>query len=915
MTWPVWLCRLLPYLGRRQADADVEEELRLHLELERERQQDAGAQDSDVRRAARRTLGNAALIRERTRDVWGWRWLDDLGGDVRHAVRGLRRNRGFAATVITILALGIGASTTTFSVLYGVLLRPLPYPQPERIVSVRGLTNVTFPAVRDDTQTFEHLAAYSAPRRFTWRGPSGTHALRGWGVSPSFFSGVHGIAPYLGRFFTEGEAVAGAHRVVVLSFHAWRDRFGSDPDVIGTPLDLEGAPYTVAGVLPRGFSAPNRNMEVWTPLVVPPYELTNLTDMFMKTTMTTPMRALGRVRAGVSPRQATTEARVVVRRAQLDVTGAAGPMVGQDVEVVPLQEELVRGSRPALLLIAAATALVVLIACVNVAGLLLARGIARRRESAVRAALGAGRGRVARLLLTESAVLSVVGGAVGLAVAVMMVRAVPDLMPGYVPRLDEVDVDGTVVAFATGLSVLVGLLSGVAPALRRSGSDLQHDLNEGGQTTGGARVRGGRARAALVATQVAVTVMLLVGAAVLLRSFVRLVVFDPGFDRVNVLTARVGNASDLRESYRHGAPAWSEVVDSGAINRRYYDALAQSVARLPGVAAVGLADGGPETVPLLSPQTTIVRRADRPQSRELRYNPRAHERIVTPGYFDAMRLRLRQGRFLTLLDTADSPSVVVINETLARLLFGDESPVGRRVLLSGRADAEVVGVVADLRHPATEAAGALADVTYGDGGATASAPEIYMPLAQDSLGTLHPPVVVVRTEADPRAMAPALREAVSEVDPTVPVYDVLTLEERLWAAVATPRLYATLVGSYAAVALFLALCGIYGLLSRAAAERRGEIGIRMAMGAQPNAVVALVVRQGAVAVMVGLGLGTLGAATATRLLESFLFGVTPNDSASFAAAALAVAVVSVAACWLPARRATRVNPADALRVG
>ena len=672
MTWPVWLCRVLPYLGRRQADADVAEELRLHLELERERQRETGAQDSDARRGARRTLGNATLIRERTRDVWSWRWLDDLAGDIRHAVRGLRRNRGFAATVVIILALGIGASTATFSVIYGVLLRPLPYPEPDRIVSVRGLTNVTFPTVREDTQTFEYLAAYSAPRRFTWRSPSGSHALRGWEVSPSFFRGVYGIAPHLGRFFTEDEAVAGAHRVAVLSFHAWRDRFGSDPDVIGAPLDLDGAPYTVIGVLPRSFSAPSRGMEVWTPLVVPPYDQTNLTDMRMTTRMTTPMRALGRVRAGVLPRQATLEARVIVRRAQLDVTGAAGPMVGRDVELVPLQEELVRASRPALQLIAAATALVVLIASVNVAGLLLARGIARRRESAVRAALGAGRGRVARLLLTESVVLGMAGGAVGLAVAMLIVRAVPALMPGHVPRLDEVDVDGTVVAFAAGLSVLVGLLSGLAPALRWSRSDLLQDLQEGGQATGGVKVRGGRARAALVVTQVAVTVTLLVGAALLLRSFVRLVTVDPGFDRANVLTARVGNASDLREAYRNSGPTWSEMVDGGAINRRFYDALIQNVERLPGVAAVGLVDSGLETNPLLFTQPTIVRRADRPQARELSDNPRAQPLLSVvlsmPPSLPGRRLARRVHRAVRRRGRYGAGSVPGMLPACARLL-------------------------------------------------------------------------------------------------------------------------------------------------------------------------------------------------------------------------------------------------------
>ena len=777
-------------------------------------------------------------------------------------------------------------------------------------MSVRGLTNVSFPTLRDDTRTFEHLAAYSAPRRFIWKRPAGTLALRGWEVSPSFFSGVYEVAPHLGRFFREDEAVAGAHRVVVLSFHAWRDRFGSDPGVIGTPLDLDGASYTVVGVLPRGFTAPTGGMEVWTPLLVAPYEQTDGTTTF---TMTYPIDALGRLRTGVPLQRAAMEARVVVPRAQLAVTGQRDQQSAAAVEVIPLQEEMVRGSRPALLMIAAATSLVLLITCVNVAGLLLGRGITRRRESAVRAALGAGRGRVARMLLTECVLLSAAGGAVGFAVAFAIVRAVPALAPGYAPRLDEVAVDSTVVAFAAGLSVLVGLLSGAAPALRWSRSNLVRDLTDGGQATGGVEVQGRRARAALVATQVAVTVTLLVGAGLLLRSFVRLVTVDPGFDRANVVTARVGNASDLRESFRSEFPGWDAIADSEAANRRFYDALIQRVERLSGVDAVSLFNGPPETLPLLFTQDTIVRRADRPQSRDLQDNPRALEHVVTPGYFNVMRLRLQRGRVLTPFDTADSPPVVVINETLARLLFDDGLAVGRRILQSGDTLAEVVGVVADLKHPATEVTGAYVDLTFEDGGASASAPEIYVPLAQGLLGYFTRPVVAVRTAGDPQAIVPALRAAITEVDPSVPVYDTMTLEARLDAAVAGPRLYAVLVGSFAAVALFLALTGIYGLLSRAVTERQGEIGIRMAMGAQRGDIVALVVRQGAVLVVAGLLAGTLGAVASTRLLESFLFGVTPDDWLSFAAAALVVAAVALAACWLPARSATRVDPMKALR--
>ena len=564
MKWPVWLYRLVPYLGRRHAEEDVQEELRLHLEIERERQIDAGVPEDEALRAARRRLGNATLIRERTRDVWGWRWLDDLGRDLRHAARGLRRSPGFAATVVLVLALGIGANVAMFSVVYGMLIRPLPYPDAGAIVRISesfggrpgsSISNSSLTPIMEEAESFEQIAAYR-PATFEWTGPEGAVTLPAAHMSPAMFPLLR-ATPHLGRLFTEGEARAGADRVVLLSHAAWTRRFGSDPDIVGSVLDLDGAPHTVVGVLAEGFFFPSPEEEVWTPYVDPGWSFAAETGPDGRPGFSASMSfitALGRLRPGVSLEQATTEVRTILQRRGFRAFMRAaeggrttgGPPV--DARVVPLQEEMVRGYRPALLALTAATALVLLIACVNVAGLLLARGVTRRRALAVCAALGAGRSRLVRQLLTESVVLSAAGGMLGLAAATVVLGVLPAAVPGDVARLDGVGVNGAGLAFALALSVVVGLVFGAAPAFQWSRFSLVRALNEGSaQAAGGFRLlRSNRARAGLAAAQVALAVVLLVGAGLLLRSFVGLVTVDRGYDPTNVITARTGNPEARR---------------------------------------------------------------------------------------------------------------------------------------------------------------------------------------------------------------------------------------------------------------------------------------------------------------------------------------------------------------------------------
>ena len=899
-----WFRRVWPYLGRRAADEDLQEELRFHVELERERLLDADVPDEEAVRAARRVLGNATLIRERTRDVWGWRWLDDLGRDVRHALRGLRRNVAFTATVVCVLAAGIGANSAMFGIVHGMLVRPLPYPDPGAIVRVGEmdrehpqsgavlLTNTTLPPLDAEAESFEQLAAYRS-RSFDWDGPDGRTALSGAWVSPSVFPLLR-ARPQLGRLFTEADARAGAEQVALLSHGAWTRRFGSRRDVVGTVIALDDTPHTVVGVLAEDFYFPRPAAEVWTPWVMPSIMLPGPGGQPPAVVLA--FSALGRLRPGVSPERAETEVRTIlqridndflrrIRRGDDDALGAP-PVV--DARVIPLQEVMVGEYRPALLALTAAVALVLLIACSNVAGLLLARGVTRRRELALRAALGAGRGRVVRQLLTENVVLGLGGGLVGLGAAAAVLRAVPALVPGYVARLHEAGVDGVVLAFTLGLSVLVGLAFGAAPAFQWSRSDLVGTLKEGSlQATVGFRLlRSNRTRAALAAGQVTLAIVLLVGAGLLLRTFAGLVTIDRGYNPADVVAARTRNP------------------DRGAPSRPFTEALlaeVEGMARLPGVAAVGLSSGLPLAY---SRMGAVMRAAGRPAPSDPSELLLSWTHVVSPGYFDVMRMRLRDGRLFTRLDGAVGPRVVVVNETFAREVFGGTPAVGQQVLTGRGADEqalEVIGVVADIRYSGLEAFESQA--------------EAFLSVYQPGSGALFSfdPLISVRTAGDPAAVVPLLREAAAAAHPRATLEDVMTMDARLSATFAEPRFYAGFAGFFAALAVFLAASGLYGLLSYTVAQRRREIGVRMALGAQARDILVLVVRHDAALVASGALAGLLAAAAASRVLESFLFGITPYDTVTFVGAPLALAAVTLAACWLPARRAARIDPMETLR--
>ncbi len=815
-------------------------------------------------------------------------WLDTLRQDSRYGGRILRRAPGFTVAVVLILGLGVGLSTAMFGIVHGMLIRPLPYPDASAIVRVGEssdvvLTGATLAALEAEAESFEQLAAYRE-RLFDWGTVDGDMAVRGAWVSPSLFTLLR-VRPILGRLFTAADARAGSERVVLLSHGAWTRRFGSNQDVVGAVVELDGAPHTVVGVLDEEFYFPRPDAEVWTPWVM---SAGAAQASGQQPPLMMAFSALGRLRPGVSPGRAATEIETILQSVDDDLVRRLrrGPSLGGrgdgsaiEARVISLQEDMVGEYRPALLALAVAVALVLLIACSNTAALLLSRGVTRQRELAIRVALGAGRGRVMRQLVTESVVMGLGGGATGLAAAAAVLYAVPALVPGYVPRLDEVAIDGVVFSFCVGLSVLVGLVTGTATAFQRSArNDLAGVAPKA--ESGPGWLGSNQARAALVVAQVALAIMLLVAAGLLLRSFLELVSIDRGYDPADVITARIRGDQ--------GAPG------------RFFDALlerAEGLAGLPNVDAVGLSSG----LPLASGLMGVAVRTSGLSVRGPGDLPVSRVHVVSSGYFDVMRLRLVNGRLFGTVDGPGQPRVMVVNETFAREVLGASGAVGQRVGI-GEDWVEVVGVVADIRY-----AGLAPRETELE--AFLSMRQVAPPLALFEFR----PFISVRAPGNSSAVIPYLREAVAAARPRASLDDVMTMSGRLSALVTRPRLYVVFAGFFAVLALLLTAFGLYSLLSYSVNQRRREIGVRMALGAQSGDIIKLVVEHGTLLVVAGVAAGLLVAASGTRVLESFLFGVTPYDRITFVGAPVVLISVGLVACWLPGRLAARMNPIDVLR--
>lgn len=804
--------------------------------------------------------------------------METLIKDIRYAVRMLLRNRAVTAIALLALALGVGANSAIFSVVNAVLLRPLPYAEPDRLVAVaetdtRGdkdtdsVAYLNYSDWRDQNTVFERIAVYRSGD-FILSGAGEAERLPGTVASASLFP-LLGASPLLGRAFLPEEDQVGGGKVVMLSFGLWQRRFAGDPNVIGQALTVDGQSFTVIGVMPAGFKFPIQAapVELWLPIT--------FDEDFMQQRGAQYLQSVARLAPGVSLEQARAEMDTIAARLEQQYPD---DNAGQGVRLTSLHEELVGDIRPALLVLVGAVAFVLLIACANVANLLLARSAARQKEIAIRTALGASRGRVIRQLLTESTLLALMGGALGLLFALWGINALISLSPEGLPRAADIGLDLRVILFTFSLSMLTGLVFGLAPALQVSAPDLNESLKEGGRGTSGS-IRRNRIRSLLVISEVSLALVLLIGAGLMIRSFSRLLEVNPGFNPQNVLTA-----ATFLPTAKYEEPAkWSA----------FSQQLLDKVRALPAVESAGIVTTLPLSGMNINLSFTIEGRVLATPGGKVAVNYRA----VGGDYFRALKIPLVKGRYFTEQDRADAPGVMVINETMARRFWPDEDPVGKRIMIGygSPAPREIVGVVGDVRHSSLN---------------KEAAEEMYAPFSQTPWWFLN---LVIRTASDPASLSAAVRNEVLSLDKDLPVYNIKPMGQLLAASAAEARFNMLLLALFATVALILSAVGIYGVMSYSVTQRTKEIGIRMALGARPLDVLKLVVGQGMALAAVGVIVGLAAAFALTRFMSSLLFGVTATDPVTFAAISVLLGVIALLACYLPARKAARVDPMEALR--
>ena len=863
---------------RRQLERDVEDEVRFHLDLREADYRARGLDRDESRRAARLRFGNPAALTEACRDVWTFAPVETLARDVRFALRVLWRSRGFTAVAVGSLALGIGANTAMFSLVNAVLLQPLPYPEAGRLVRLTGFYPKGAVAALQEQSRSLDAAGVSAETEFNLTGHGEALRVGGSAVSANFFE-VLGREPALGRAFAAGDDRPGRDGLVVLGDSLWRSRFRADPTVLGRTVSVDGVDRRVVGVMPPGFHFPSVSTALWVPLRMDPARTEDYWGFGW-------MPVVARMRAGVTPAQADGELRAMVAR----ITGLfpwPAPDWNAGASVVALQEDLARNLRRKLLVLQAAVGLVLLIACANVASLLLARASVRRKEVALRAALGAGRARIVRQLLTESVTLAALGGLAGAGLAWLLVGSVQALLPSESRGFAPVHVDGGVLAAVSALAVLCGLTFGVAPALGAVRGDLSREVKAGGRRT--SVPAGSRLRAAFVAAEVALAVVLAIGAGLLIRTLQGLTRADAGFRAERILTTRVSPnpaACTLR-------PACIAL----------YDELLRGVRGLGGVAEAVAASAQPlggeqpllpvemEGHPLVAGQGRV---------------PLLWAGAVTPGYFRLLRIPVLQGRDFEDRDGEESARVVVVSASTARRYWPGEDPIGKRIrVVWDREWRTVVGVAGDVRQYALSGR-APADITGA----------MYMPYPQAvGLDRQIPRVMALflRATSDPAEIAARLRPLVAGLDPEVPVSEVRRLEAVRDAAIGEPRTMMWLFAGFAACALLLATLGTYGVVSYTAAQRTYEIGVRLALGATRGQILRLVVGQSVRLVSIGAAAGLLAALALGRSLSSFLYGVSAHDPATFAGVVVLLVITAAVAGGVPGQRAAATDPVRALR--
>jgi predicted permease len=853
-------------------EAELNEEVQYHVDRLIDQGLAAGLAPEEARRAALRAMGAIDKNKEECRDVRSGNLVGEFLGDLRYAARAFRRSPGFAALAIGIMALGIGANTAVFSVVHGVLLRPLPYRDADRIMTLRTtfLTTGTSQSLvaianyrdwRDQSSSFEAMASYR-PGEFPVTPDATAEYARTAAVDAQFFR-VFGVEPIIGRTFTADETSPGAGRVVVLSHSFWQRRFGGDPRVLERTLRVGESPRSIVGVMPPGFQFPGET-DVWGPQTTSSTSRTGH-NLF----------AVGRLKPGVSLQQAQTELNAIAGRLEQQYPDSNR---GRGVTAVRLQDDLVGDVRLTLYLLWGVVGVVLLIACANTATLLLGKAAARTREIAVRTALGAGRARIVRQLVTESLLLAVIAGASGVLLAYWGSQALVALSPVDVVRRAGATLDGGVLAFTLGVSLATSLLFGLVPSLQASKVDLIDAVRHGGAR---AAVSGGhsvRARGVLVVSEIALAVVLLTAAGLLIKTFVALHNADLGFQPSQVLVIKATGVRSLAE------------------NNAFFRALVTRIGALPGVTAVGATSIPPGDLSYAGTGSHFVDRI--PGQRDRGREPATLMTVVAPGSFAALGIPLRSGRDFNDGDTSEGPRVAIVNEAVVRTSFGGANPIGRTIfcLFDGNEAMTVVGVAGDVRqrNPALP-----------------PQPECYMPYTQHAYNgaTLN---IVVRTGGEPLALTGTVRRLAAEISPNIPLA-FTTMEERVSNGVNSPRFRAVLFAVFAGLALCLAMAGVYGVMAYAVERRSSEIGLRMALGASRGSVLRLILGEGAALAAAGLVLGLVGSAMATRVLTSVLFEVRPVDIQVYLAVAVLLSAITLLAGFFPARRATVVDPAQVLK--
>ena len=809
--------------------------------------------------------------------------MDNLLQDIRYSIRTLAKRPAFTVVAVLTLALGIGANTAIFTVVDAALIRSLPYENPDALVHFWETTprqdfsqhEASYPDyldLRAQNNVFEDMAGYNG-NSMTITGRDAPERLRAARVTSSFFS-VLGVKPVLGRVFLDGEDQPGAERIVVLSHGLWQRRFGANPDIIGQTLNLNNDTYTVVGVLPPKFKfARVGDAELWVPLNPMPFQV-NRRSLYW-------LNVIARIKPGVTFTQAQAEMDGFAQHFREQYPESH---TGVGIRLVNLHEEIVGSVKPVLLALLGAVGFVLLIACANVANLLLARAAGRRKEIAVRIALGASRSRLIQQLLTESLVLALAGGILGLLWALwgveLLVAAIPQSLLSFMPYLQGLSIDAGVLGFTTAITLFTGLIFGIAPALQATRQELHESLKEGGRGSGGASRAG--LRNVLVVAEVALALVLLVGAGLMMRSLIRLLQVDPGFDTNNLLTFQL-----TLPDAKYSEP--SQLL-------AFHQQLTARIEALPGVKGVGTTS----LRPLSGGGNTASFAVEGQPAPDPGNKPEANVRTISTNYFRVMGIPLIKGRAFTEADDATAPNALIVNQTLANRFFPDQDPVGQRITFGFDTERRpwlIVGVVGDEK------------VTTLDARTT---PVIYFHYLQDGESYMG---VLVRTTSDPASMIGVVRGEISGIDPDIPMFSVMTMDQMVSNSQSTfMRRYPTLlIGVLAAVALLLAAVGIYGVISYSVTQRTHEIGIRMALGAQRRDVIKLVVGQGLGLMLAGLSVGMVAAFALTRYLSSILFGVSATDAVSFAGVSVLLAIVALIACYIPARRAARVDPMIALR--